>query len=414
MKEIKVPNIDYEFEIKKCKTLEDVTGKNGLLQRLFKDVMQQLLEAEMEETIGRGKYERNSECYEDEEKNYRNGYSKKNVRSSFGNVELNIPRDRKAEFEPIAVKKYQTDCNEFDKKIISLYARGMSTRDIQAELNELYGIDVSPSMISNITDKVLGSAAEWQNRMLDEVYPIVYMDAIHFKVRDDHRIVTKAAYICLGVDMDGYKDILGIWIGEAEGAKFWLSVCNDLNNRGVKDICIACMDGLRGLPDAIKTVFPNVSIQSCIIHQIRNSMRYVPYKDRKVFVADLKKVYKAPNEEIALAQLDMLKEKWNDKYSNVIESWYINWDKLSTFFAFNEQIRKMIYTTNTLEGINRQIRKFTKTRTVFPTDDSLRKSLYLATEIIMQKWTSPISNWGLILSQFMIMFGDRLNKNEII
>lgn len=414
MKEIKVPNIDYESEIKKCKTLEDVTGKNGLLQRLFKDVMQQLLEAEMEETIGRGKYERNSEYYEDEEKNYRNGYSKKNVRSSFGNVELNIPRDRKAEFEPIAVKKYQTDCNEFDKKIISLYARGMSTRDIQAELNELYGIDVSPSMISNITDKVLGSAAEWQSRMLDEVYPIVYMDAIHFKVRDDHRIVTKAAYICLGVDMDGYKDILGIWIGEAEGAKFWLSVCNDLNNRGVKDICIACMDGLRGLPDAIKTVFPNVSIQSCIIHQIRNSMRYVPYKDRKVFVADLKKVYKAPNEEIALAQLDMLKEKWNDKYSNVIESWYINWDKLSTFFAFNEQIRKMIYTTNTLEGINRQIRKFTKTRTVFPTDDSLRKSLYLATEIIMQKWTSPISNWGLILSQFMIMFGDRLNKNEII
>ncbi|WP_460293464.1 IS256 family transposase [Clostridium tertium] len=414
MKEIKVPNIDYESEIKKCKTLEDVTGKNGLLQRLFKDVMQQLLEAEMEETIGRGKYERNSEYYEDEEKNYRNGYSKKNVRSSFGNVELNIPRDRKAEFEPIAVKKYQTDCNEFDKKIISLYARGMSTRDIQAELNELYGIDVSPIMISNITDKVLGSAAEWQSRMLDEVYPIVYMDAIHFKVRDDHRIVTKAAYICLGVDMDGYKDILGIWIGEAEGAKFWLSVCNDLNNRGVKDICIACMDGLRGLPDAIKTVFPNVSIQSCIIHQIRNSMRYVPYKDRKVFVADLKKVYKAPNEEIALAQLDMLKEKWNDKYSNVIESWYINWDKLSTFFAFNEQIRKMIYTTNTLEGINRQIRKFTKTRTVFPTDDSLRKSLYLATEIIMQKWTSPISNWGLILSQFMIMFGDRLNKNEII
>lgn len=414
MKEIKAPDIDYQSEIKKCKTLEDVTGKNGLLQRLFKDVMQQLLEAEMEETIGREKYERNSQYYDDEEKNYRNGYSKKNVRSSFGNVELNIPRDRKAEFEPIAVKKYQTDCNEFDKKIISLYARGMSTRDIQAELNELYGVDVSPSMISNITDKVLGSAAEWQNRMLDEVYPIVYMDAIHFKVRDDHRIVSKAAYICLGIDMDGYKDILGIWIGEAEGAKFWLGVCNDLNNRGVKDICVACMDGLKGLPDAIKTVFPNVSIQSCIIHQIRNSMRYVPYKDRKAFVADLKKVYKAPTEEIALAQLDILKEKWNDKYSNVIDSWYINWDKLSTYFAFNEQIRKMIYTTNTLEGINRQIRKFTKTRTVFPTDDSLRKSLYLATEVIMQKWTSPISNWGLILSQFMIMFGDRLNKNEII
>ena len=323
---------------------------------------------------------------------------------------MKIPRD----IDPIAVKKYQTDCNEFDKKIIALYARGMSTRDIQAKLNELYGIDISPSMISNITDKVLGSAAEWQNRMLDEVYPIVYMDAIHFKVRDEHRIVTKAAYICLGIDMEGIKDILGIWIEESEGAKFWLSVCNDLSNRGFKDICIACMDELKGLPEAIKTVFPNVSIQNCIIHQIRNSMKYVPYKDRKAFVADLKKVYKAPTEEIALAQLDMLKDKWDDKYSNVIDSWYTNWDKLSTFFTFNEQIRKMIYTTNTLEGVNRQIRKFTKTRTVFPSDDSLRKSLYLATEIIMQKWTSPIPNWGLILSQFMIMFGDRLDKNEII
>ena len=414
MKEIKVPNIDYQAEIKKCKTLEDVTGKNGLLQRLFKDVMQQLLEAEMEENLGRERYERISDDSEYEERNYRNGHSKKNVRTIFGFVELKIPRYRKSQFDTIAVKIYQPDCNEFDKKIIALYARGMSTRDIQAELNELYGIDISPSMISNITDKVLGSAAEWQNRMLDEVYPIVYMDAIHFKVRDEHRIVTKAAYICLGIDMEGIKDILGIWIGESEGAKFWLSVCNDLSNRGVKDICIACMDGLKGLPEAIKTVFPNVSIQNCIIHQIRNSMKYVPYKDRKAFVADLKKVYKAPTEEIALAQLDMLKDKWDDKYSNVIDSWYTNWDKLSTFFAFNEQIRKMIYTTNTLEGVNRQIRKFTKTRTVFPNDDSLRKSLYLATEIIMQKWTSPIPNWGLILSQFMIMFGDRLDKNEII
>ena len=414
MKEIKVPDIDYQAEIKKCKTLEDVTGKNGLLQRLFKDVMQQLLEAEMEENLGRQKYERFDEDCEDQERNYRNGYSKKNVRSSFGDIELDIPRDRKSKFEPIAVKKYQTDCNEFDKKIIGLYARGMSTRDIQAELKELYGVDLSPSMISTITDKVLASAAEWQNRMLDEVYPIVYMDAIHFKVRDEHRIVTKAAYICLGVDLEGFKDILGIWIGEAEGAKFWLSVCNDLSNRGVKDICIACMDGLKGLPEAIKTVFPNVCIQSCIIHQIRNSMRYVPYKDRKVFVADLKKIYTAPTEEIALAQLDSLKDKWNDKYSTVIDSWYMNWDKLSTFFAFNEKIRKMIYTTNTLEGFNRQLRKFTKTRTVFPTDDSLRKSLYLATEIVQEKWTSPIANWGTILAQFEIMFGDRITRNQII
>lgn len=413
MKEIKVPDINYQEEIKKCKTLEDVAGKNGLLQRLFKDVMQQLLEAEMEESLGRQKYER----IEDEngaDRNYRNGHSKKSVRSSFGDVELDIPRDRKSKFDPVAIKKYQTDCNELDKKIIGLYARGMTTRDIQAELEELYGIDVSPSMISNITDKVMGAATEWQNRMLDEIYPIVYMDAIHFKVRDDHKIVTKAAYICLGIDMNGYKDILGIWIGEAEGAKFWLSVCNDLNNRGVKDICVACMDGLRGLPDAIRTVFPNVCIQNCIIHQIRNSMKYIPYKDRKAVIADLKKVYTSPTEELALAQLDAAKEKWDDKYGHVIDSWYANWDKLSTFFSFTQGIRKMIYTTNTLEGFNRQLRKFTKTRTVFPTDESLRKSLYLATEVVMKKWTSPIPNWGVILSQFMVMFGDRINKDEII
>lgn len=411
MKEINVPNINYQEEIKKCKTMDDVVGKNGLMQKLLKDVIQQLLEAEMDEALGRERYER---IDMDEEKNYRNGHSKKNVRSSFGEVELDIPRDRKSKFEPVAVKKYQTECSELDKKIIGLYARGMTTRDIQAELEELYGIEVSPGMISNITDKVMASAAEWQNRMLDEIYPIVYMDAIHFKVRDDHRIVTKAAYICMGIDMEGYKDILGIWIGEAEGAKFWLSVCNDLSNRGVKDIFIACMDGLKGLPDAVRTVFPNVCIQNCIIHQIRNSMKYVPYKDRKEFMVDLKKVYKASTEEIALAQLDALKERWDNKYSNVIDSWYVNWDKLSTFFTFTEGIRKMIYTTNALEGFNRQLRKYTKTRTVFPTDDSLRKSLYLATDVVMKKWTSPIPNWGLILSQFMIMFGDRINKDEII
>lgn len=411
MKEIDVPNINYQEEIKKCKTMDDVVGKNGLMQKLLKDVMQQLLEAEMDESLGRERYER---IDPDEEKNYRNGHSKKNVRSSFGEVELDIPRDRKAKFEPIAVKKYETECSELDKKIIGLYARGMSTRDIQSELEELYGIEVSPSMISNITDKVMASAAEWQNRMLDEVYPIIYMDAVHFKVRDEHRIVTKAAYICMGIDMEGYKDILGIWIGEAEGAKFWLSVCNDLSNRGVKDIFIVCMDGLRGLPDAVRTVFPNVCIQNCIIHQIRNSMKYVPYKDRKAFMADLKKVYKAPTEEIALAQLDSLKEKWDNKYLSVIDSWYVNWDKLSTFFSFTEGIRKMIYTTNALEGFNRQLRKFTKTKTVFPTDDSLRKSLYLATDVVMKKWITPVPNWGLILSQLMIMFGERINKDEII
>jgi len=407
MREISVPDIDYEGEIKKCKTMEDVVGKNGLMQRLLKDVMQQLLEAEMDEQLGREKYQRANNT---DNKNYRNGYSKKNVDSSFGELELDVPRDRKSEFEPVVVKKYETKCNELDKKIIGLYARGMSTRDIQAELEELYGIDVSPTMISKITDKVMTSAAEWQNRMLDSIYPIVYLDAVHFKVRDEHRIVTKAAYICMGIDMEGYKDILGIWIGEAEGAKFWLGVCNDLKNRGVKDILIACMDGLKGLPDAIKAVFPEVNIQSCIIHQIRNSIKYVSYKNKKEVVRDLKLIYKAPTEEIALAQLDSLKEKWNDEYPVIIDSWYNNWDKLSTFFAYTEEIRKIIYTTNALEGFNRQLRKFTKTKTVFPTDDSLRKSLYLATDCVMKKWTAPISNWGITLAQLTIKFKERIEN----
>jgi len=404
---MKEPKINYEEEIKKCKTMDDVVGKNGLMQKLLKDVMQQLLEAEMDEHLGREKYERSNI---DDEVNYRNGHSSKLVRSSYGEVPIDIPRDRQAKFEPKAIRKYEKDCNEFDKKIIGLYARGMSTRDIQSELEELYGIDVSPDMISKITDKVMDSAAEWQNRMLDRVYPIVYMDAVHFKVRDEHRIVTKAAYICMGIDMEGYKDILGIWIGEAEGAKFWLSVCNDLSNRGVKDILIACMDGLKGLPDAIKSVFPNVCIQNCIIHQIRNSMKYVSYKNRKEFMRDLKLVYKADTEEIALAQLDELKDKWNDTYASVIDSWYQNWDKLSTYFAFNKAIRKIIYTTNALEGFNRQLRKFTKTRTVFPTDDSLRKSLFLATDQVMKKWTAPIPNWGTTLLQLEIMFKERIDE----
>ena len=407
MKEIKIPDINYKEEVKKCKTMEDVVGKNGLLQRLLKDVIQNMLEAEMEDLLGREKYERDEER---DYKNYRNGYSKKNIKSSVGDVKLDIPRDRNSDFEPKVVKKYETVCNELDKKIIGLYARGMSTRDIQSELEELYGIDVSSTMISKITDKVMGSAAQWQNRTLDEIYPIVYMDAVHFKVREEHKIVTKAAYICMALDMKGYKDILGIWIGEAEGAKFWLSVCNDLKNRGVKEILIACMDGLKGLPDAIKSVFPDVSIQNCIIHQIRNSIKYIASKDKKEFMRDLKCVYKAPNEEDALNSLDTVKDKWNHKYGIVVDSWYNNWDKLLTYFKYSPEIRRIIYTTNALEGFNRQLRKFTKIRTVFPTDESLRKSLYLATEQVMRKWISPVPNWGITLAQLTIMFKDKIGE----
>ena len=400
-------NFDYTEEVKKCKTIDDVIGKNGLVQRLIKDVLENILEVEMGEHLGRDKYDRQTDIDQDD-RNYRNGYSKKTLRSSFGDVDLDVPRDRKAEFEPQIIKKYETVCNELDKKIISLYAKGMSTRDIQAEVEDLYGITLSPSMISKITDKVIATATEWQNRMLDEIYPIVYLDAMYFKVRSNGKIVNKAVYICLGYTLEGYKDILGIWVDEAEGAKFWLSICNDLKNRGVKKILIACMDGLKGLPQAIKTVFPTVDIQTCIVHQIRNSIKYIASKDKKAFMKDLKEVYKAPTEELALAQLDNLKEKWGSNYGMVIDSWYNNWNNLDTFFKFSPQIRKLIYTTNVLEGFNRQVRKFTKVRTIFPTDESLNKCVYLATMEIMEKWTQPIHNWGTTLAELSLYFEEQL------
>lgn len=404
VKELVLPDIDLKKELNRCKSMEDLVGKNGLMQRLFGDIIQQFLEAEMEEHLGREKYERS----EGDDRNYRNGYSKKNIRTSFGDVDVSVPRDRKAEFEPRIVKKYETVCNELDKKVIGLYARGMSVDDIKSEIDELYGVDISPSMISKITDKVMDTAIAWQNRPLEAVYPIVYMDAIHFKVKDEHKIVSKAAYICMALDMKGYKDILGIWIGEQEGAKFWLSVCNDLKNRGVKDIIIACMDGLKGLPDAIKAVFPDVNIQTCIVHQIRNSIKYVASKDSRQFMSDLKLVYKAVNKEAALVALQDLENTWGNKYQIVIDSWNNNWDNLSTYFDFPQEIRRIIYTTNALEGFNRQLRKFTKVRTSFPTDDALRKALYLATEQIMSKWTSPSQNWSGTLAQLSIMFEERL------
>ena len=404
-------NFDYNSEVKKCKTIDDVLGKNGLVQRLIKDVLENILEAEMDEHLGRDKYQRQNDI-EPSERNYRNGYSQKNLRSSFGDVDLDIPRDRKSEFEPQIVKKYETVCNELDKKIISLYAKGMTTSDIQSEIEDLYGITISPSMVSKITDKVIATATEWQNRMLDKIYPIVYLDAMYFKVRSNGKIVNKAVYICLGYTMEGYKDILGLWVDEAEGAKFWLGICNDLKNRGVKEILIACMDGLKGLPQAIQTVFPSANIQTCIVHQIRNSIKYIASKDKKSFMKDLKEVYKAPTEELALAQLDKLKETWGNSYGMVIDSWYNNWNNLSTFFDFSPRIRKMIYTTNALEGFNRQVRKYTKSRTIFPTDESLNKCVYLATMEIMEKWTQPVPNWGATLAELTLFFTEEL-KDEL-
>ena len=382
-----------------------------MVQKLVKDVLENILEAEMDEHLGRYKYQRQNDI-EPSERNYRNGYSQKNLRSSFGDVDLDIPRDRKSEFEPQIVKKYETVCNELDKKIISLYAKGMTTSDIQAEIEDLYGITISPSMVSKITDKVIATATEWQNRMLDKIYPIVYLDAMYFKVRSNGKIVNKAVYICLGYTMEGYKDILGLWVDEAEGAKFWLGICNDLKNRGVKEILIACMDGLKGLPQAIQTVFPSANIQTCIVHQIRNSIKYIASKDKKSFMKDLKEVYKAPTEELALAQLDKLKETWGNSYGMVIDSWYNNWNNLSTFFDFSPRIRKMIYTTNALEGFNRQVRKYTKSRTIFPTDESLNKCVYLATMEIMEKWTQPVPNWGATLAELTLFFTEEL-KDEL-
>ena len=404
-------NFDYNSEVKKCKTIDDVLGKNGLVQMLVKDVLENILEAEMDEHLGRDKYQRQSDI-EPSERDYRNGYSQKNLRSSFGTVDLDIPRDRKSEFEPQIVKKYETVCNELDKKIISLYAKGITTSDIQAEIEDLYGITISPSMVSKITDKVIATATEWQNRMLDKIYPIVYLDAMYFKVRSNGKIVNKAVYICLGYTMEGYKDILGLWVDEAEGAKFWLGICNDLKNRGVKEILIACMDGLKGLPQAIQTVFPSANIQTCIVHQIRNSIKYIASKDKKSFMKDLKEVYKATTEELALAQLDKLKETWGNSYGMVIDSWYNNWNNLSTFFDFSPRIRKIIYTTNALEGFNRQVRKYTKSRTIFPTDESLNKCVYLATMEIMEKWTQPVPNWGATLAELTLFFTEEL-KDEL-
>lgn len=306
------------------------------------------------------------------------------------------------------VKKYETVCNELDKKIISLYAKGMATSDIQAAIEDLYGITISLSIVSKITDKVIATATEWQNRMLDKIYPIVYLDAMYFKVRSNEKIVNKAVYICLGYTMEGYKYILGLGGDEAEGAKFWLEICNDLKNRGVKEILIACIDGLKVLPQAIQTVFPLANIQTWIVHEIRNSIKYIASKDKKLFMKDLKEVYKVPTEELALEHLDKLKETWGNSYGIVIDSWYNNLNNLSTFFDFSPRIRKIIYTTNALEGFNSQVRKYTKSRTISLIDESLNKCVYLVIIEIIEKLTQLVPNWGTTLAELTLFFTEEL------
>lgn len=368
------------------------------IKEMFADVLQEAMEAELDAHLGYEKHERN------ESDNRRNGHSKKKVRSEFGEIEVSIPRDRNGEYEPKLIAKNSRSVEGLEEKILALYAAGLSTRDIHTQIQELYGVEVSAEMVSRITDRVLPMLSEWQNRPLEEVYPFVFMDAIHYKVREDKQVVSKAAYVVLGVTKDGYKEVLGIWIGQSESSKFWLSVLNELKNRGVKNVLIFCVDGLSGFKEAIAATFPDSRVQRCIIHQIRSSTRYVSYTDIKNFTADLKTVYRAASEEEALENLEQVKEKWGKKYPSAIKSWESNWDCLSTFFIFPPEIRKIIYTTNAIEALHRQFRKVTKTKAVFPTEQSLLKMLYLATAKIQQKWTMRYRCWDQVLSQISILF----------
>lgn len=391
-------NFNYEEAVSGCKTMEDITGPGGLIQKIIKDAVQHVLEQEINEYITSEKKKGNTVA--------RNGSSHKNLKTSYGKIGIDVPRTRTDGFEPDIIKKRSVVEGGLESQVVSMYAKGMTTRDIVDHVQSLYGIEISPSSISNITDKVMDEAKEWYSRTLDSLYPVVFLDAVHFKVREEGRIVTKAAYVALGINSEGYKDILGIWIGENEGAKFWLKVCNELKNRGVQDILIVCIDGLKGFPDAIHTVFPETKVQLCIIHQIRSTLKYMASKDQRAFMKDLKKVYGAESEEIAMTNLESMMESWK-KYSVILENWLDKWDSLSTYFCYGYQIRRLIYTTNTIEGFNRQIRKVTKSRAVFPTDDSLKKTLYLSTKDIIRKWTMPYRAWGETYGQFVIEFGDR-------
>jgi len=397
-------NFDLQTELAKCKTADDLTGKNGLIQRLIGGMLEQMLQKEMDEHLGYEKHSPEGHL----SGNNRNGRGKKTVKSNYGDIELEVPRDRNSEFEPIAVKKRQRSIGSFDDKIISMYAKGMTTRDIQSHIQELYGCEMSPTMISNITDKVVEIATDWQARPLQSVYPIVFFDAIHYKVKEGGKVVSKAAYTCLGIDLEGKKDILGLWIGESEGAKFWLKVCTELHNRGIKDILIACIDGLKALPDSIRTVFPEVKIQLCVIHMIRNSMKYVPTKYAKEFMADLKEVYGASTIELAEQNLKKVQERWDSAYPLAIKPWITHWENIRTFFEFSGPIRRIIYTTNAVESLHRQFRKVTKNKAIFPTDEALFKMLFLAARDVSKKWSLPIREWKTAISYLAIAYGERL------
>ena len=390
------------LQLSNVSSMEDI---HTLFKETIAEFMEDGLDAELTEELGYSKYDyRNKET-----ENSRNGHSSKTLRTSCGDIDISVPRDRKGEFEPQLLKKNQTSITQdVEEKILSMYAKGMTTGDIEAHIRDIYGLEVSDTTVSRITDKILPVAKEWQSRPLESVYAVVFMDAIHYHVRSEGQIVKKAVYIAIGIDLDGRKDVLGMWVGENESAKYWATVLNGLRNRGVEDIFIACTDNLAGFSAAIEAVFPKTEIQNCIIHQIRNSTRYVSYKDLKALIADLKAVYGAVDEPAALDALDTFAANWDKKYPKISQSWRENWPNLSTYFKYPQAVRRLIYTTNAIEGFNRQLRKVTKSKSVFPTDDSLLKMLYLAMMDITKKWTGRRQDWSVIHAQLGVYFADRM------
>jgi len=382
-------------------TLEDV---EDIISNMEKMIIEEMLQGEMDAHLGYPKYD-----YENKDTdNSRNGYSSKEVRGKVGSFRINVPRDRKSEFEPQIVKKRQKDISKIEDIVLALYQKGLTTRDIQGYIMEIYGYSLSPETISNITDRVIQRATEWQNRPLEEIYPIIFIDGIYFKVKEGIEAEPRTAYIIVGIDIEGKKDVLGIWIGEVESSKFWLNILNELKSRGVRDILIVCSDRLPGIETAIRAVFPEAEIQFCIVHQVRNSLKHVTYKDRKEVVKDLKKIYQAATEEMGLLELERFEEKWGNKYPYISKAWRENWDSLSTFFKYSPQIRRLIYTTNPIESLNSQIRKVTRNKGVYPNEDALFKSIYLAVISVTNKWTSRIRDWHLILAELSIQFEDRI------
>ena len=378
------------------------------MKEMFRDVIQTVMEVEMDEELGRERCERVKSGTEGSTpRNYRNGYSQKTIKTQLGEVQIQVPRDRNGSYEPKIIGKYDRNADGMEEKILSLYACGMSQGDISEQIKELYDVDISPELVTKISEKIMPEVTAWQNRPLESVYPFVFMDAIHYKVREDHHYVTKAAYVVLGITLEGRKDILGVWIGEHESSKFWLNVLNELKSRGIMDVYLFCTDGLCGMMQAIEAVFPESRLQRCIVHQIRSSTRFVSYKDIRQVVSDLKKVYKAATLEEAESHLVEFAERWRKQYPSCVKSWEDNWEVLGTFFEYPAEIRKIIYTTNIIEGLNRQFRRITKNKPSFPNDDSLRRMLYLASQRIMKHWRARCQNWDLVLSQLQLMFAGR-------